>query len=400
MNNSISSENTKKIAYIIPRFFPFKGGAEENFHALSTRTFLEGYDVTVITTDVKFRNETLQKEEIVDGVKVVRNKAWNSSLYAGFYPGLFSYLWNNEFEIIHTSGVGFFWREFCLIIKKLKSRKIKFVNTPHGPFMSLNDSSGFRGIARFFGTKILRIYLNWLYDYFIEVNPKQKVWLNNLYKIPEKKIVLIPNGIPQDYIEEKIFEHSKDEKVVITYMNRMEWYKGIQDVIKAIARLTDKRNKFEKEFVFYVMGKAGGYTKVLKSLVENYQLENYVKFIFHPSDEERDRIFYEESQINILPSKWEATGITLIEAMAKGNVIITTKNNEAADILIDEGKNGYVYEYGNVEILKGILRKIISEHDLRQKMRERSLEKSKNFTWESVYPKYLELLRSILNEQV
>lgn len=384
-----------KVAYIIPRFYPFKGGAEENTHAMATRTALAGYDVTVITTDVKFRNEELPKEEIIDGIKVVRMHAWTDALYAGFYPGLLPYLFKNDFDIIHTSGLGFFFREFCLIFEKITSRKTKFINTPHGPFMSSGDDSNGRGIIRSVGTFILKIYSNWLYDYFIEVNPKQKQWMKELYRIPEEKIVLVPNGINESYIESEIFEHKKSDKVVITYMNRMEWYKGIQDVIRAIAKLVDKRSGFEGDFVFYVMGKAGGYTEKLKSLVDKYDLHEYVKFIFHPSDEERDRIFFEESQINILPSRWEATGITLIESMAKGNVIITTTANEAADILIKEGQNGFVYEYGNIDILKGILRKLLSEYELRQRMRKKSLEMSKNFTWESVIPSYLDLIKKL-----
>ena len=393
MEDSVKEKT--KIAYVIPRFYPFKGGAEENMHALATRTFIQGYDVTVVTTNVKFRNEDLKKEEIIDGVRVIRQNAWIKNLYAGFYPSLLPFLLKNHFDIIHTSGVGFFWREFCLIIKKITSPKTKFITTPHGPFMSLGDKGGFRGIVRVIGTFFLKLYLNWLYDFFIEVNPKQKHWMQDLYRIPEEKIVLVPNGINLNYVEEKIVEHSQEEKVVITYMNRMEWYKGIQDVIKAIHKLLERSNNINTNFSFYIMGKAGGYTEKLKEMVGKYKLEDHIKFIFHPSDEERDRIFYEESQINILPSKWEATGITLIEAMAKGNVIITTSANEAADILIPENKNGFIYEYGDFDTLKGILRKLLNDYDGRQRMRKRSLELAKNFTWESVFPKYIELIKKL-----
>lgn len=384
-----------KIAYIIPRFFPFKGGAEENIHAVSTRTALEGHDVTVLTTNVKFRNENLLKEEIVDGVRVIRHWALSKALYAGFYPALFFHLLRNRYDIIHTSGIGFFWREFCLILTKLRFPKTKFITTPHGPFMALGDTKGFRGFARAFGTWILKGYLNWLYDRVVAVNPKQHVWLTQLYNFNEDKIVVIPNGINEDYIEKRLIEHTPEEKVVITYMNRMEWYKGIQDVIRALDKLIDKRSKIEDNFVFYVMGKAGSYTEKLKELVEKLELENYVKFIFHPSDDERDRIFYEESQINILPSKWEATGITLIEAMAKGNIIITTTGNEASDILIEEGVNGFIYEFGDVEALKGILKNLLTNYELRQEMRKKNLELARKFTWDAVLPRYIELIKEL-----
>src|SRR5690606_3523343 len=117
--------------------------------------------------------------------------------------------------------------------------------------------------------------------------------------------------------------------------------------------------------------------------------------IFHPSDDERDRIFYEESQINILPSKWEATGITLIEAMAKGNIIITTTGNEASDILIEEGVNGFIYDFGDVEALKGILKNLLTNYELRQEMRKKNLELARKFTWDAVLPRYIELIKEL-----
>lgn len=383
-----------KIGYVIPRFFPFKGGAEENFHALSTRAYLKGFDVSVVTTDVKFRTEKLEKNEVIDGVKVFRNHAINTSLYSGFYPEFLPFILRTQFDIIHTSGVGFFWREFCLILKKLFSNKTKFICTPHGPFMSLNDSTGIRKYIRILGTLILRLYLNWLYDYFIEVTPKQKDWMFEKYRINESKIVLVPNGINEDYIEKEVIEHLKNEKVVITYMNRMEWYKGIQDVLKAIQDIISSKIS-TPPFVFYIMGKAGNYTEKLKDIVSKNDLDEYVKFIFHPSDEERDRIFYKESQINILPSKWEATGITLIEAMAKGNIIITTTGNEACDIIIKEGENGFIYDFGDTEKLQNILTDLLKNHQKREIMRKKSLNYSKEFTWEKVVPQYFDLLKKL-----
>jgi glycosyltransferase involved in cell wall biosynthesis len=387
-----------KIAYIIPRFYPFKGGAEENIFALASRAVQKGHDVTVLTTSTKFRNENLERVQVYEGIKIVRFWSLNKALYAGFYPELLIHLIGNNYDIIHSSGIGFFWREFCLIIERITSRKTKFITTPHGPFMALGDTEGLRGAVRKYGTIILRAYLNRLYDYFIAINSKQYEWMEALYKINKEKIIVIPNGINSDYIEKEIVQHTPEDKVVITYLNRIEWYKGIQDVVKAIARLLDPRSTTSKNFVFYIMGKSGGYTQKLKELITELEVEEYVKFILHPTDEERDRIFLEESQINILPSKWEGTGITLIEAMAKGNVIITTTGNEAADILIKNGSNGFIYEFGDIDRLKDILKKLINDSALRQEMRKENLKLSHNFTWESVVPDYFKLLDKLLNK--
>lgn len=394
-----STDKKISIAYVIQRFHPFKGGAEQNTYALASRMAKQGHHVTVVTTNVKFRNETLPNTENYNGMKIVRNWSLNEQLYAGFYPGLLPYLLNNKFDVIHASGIGFFWREVCLLIKKIFSRKTKFIVTPHGPFMAINNKDGIRGFAKKSYTFVLRMFIPWLYDVVIAVNPKQVEWMTKEYGINPNKIFILPNGIDLNYIEETLHEHTPSDKVVITYLNRHEWYKGIHNVIEAIKNIKERaltKNRFE----FWIMGRAGNYTPRLTELVDNYELEDNVKFIFSPTDEERDRIFYEESEINILPSNWEATGITLVEAMAKGNVLITTNQNEAAEIIIKQGENGYIYDYTDIEKLTEILAELLNNYELTQKIRKNNIEAAKDFTWEAIFPEYLSLVESISNKKI
>jgi len=393
------SNNKIKVGYVIQRFHPFKGGAEQNMYALATRMAKQGNDVTVVTTNVRFRSEKLPKSEVHNGIKIVRNWALNEQLYAGFYPGLLPYLLKNQFDVIHSSGIGFLWREVSLIIKKLVSRKTKFVVTPHGPFMAVNNTEGFRGFAKKAYTFVLRLFIPWLYDVVIAINPKQIEWMTKEYGISPNKIFVLPNGIDASYLEEAIHEHTPEEKTVITYLNRHEWYKGIHNVIEAIHNIKE-RNLTDKRFEFWIMGRAGNYTPKLTEMVDEYNLQDYVKFVFSPSDEERDRIFYEESQINILPSNWEATGITLVEAMAKGNILITTFQNEVAEIIIKQGENGYIYNYTDIEKLTEILSDLINDFELRQEIRRNNIVAAKDFTWEAIFPEYLSLVESLASKGI
>lgn len=390
-------EKKIKVGYVIQRFHPFKGGAEQNMYALATRMAKQGHEVTVVTTNVKFRNETLPSTEIHKGMKIVRNWSLNEQLYAGFYPGLLPYLLKNQFDVIHASGIGFLWREWCLIIKKIFSRKTRFIVTPHGPFMAVNNTEGFRGFAKKFYTFFLRLFIPWLYDVVIAVNPKQVEWMTKEYGINPNKIFILPNGIDVDYLEQELHEHTREEKIIITYLNRHEWYKGIHNVIEAIHNIEDNKLT-DKKFEFWIMGRAGNYTPKLTEMVDEYNLQDYIKFVFSPSDEERDRIFYEESQINILPSNWEATGITLVEAMAKGNILITTYQNEAAEIIIKQGENGYIYNYTDIDKLTEILTELINDYELRQQIRRNNIEAAKDFTWEAIFPEYLSLVESLSNK--
>jgi glycosyltransferase involved in cell wall biosynthesis len=382
-----------KIAYIIPRFHPFKGGAEINFESLAIRAAKDGHDVVVLTTNEKFRSEILQKKEQYKGVKIIRmNALITHPLYLGFYPELFWHLRKNHYDVIHTSGIGFLWREICLRLNKKKDTY--YVCTPHGPFMALGDTKGIRGLAKKYYTLELRRFIGKLYDVFIQVNPKQSEWMSEEYKIPKEKIVLIPNGIDKKYIEQKLFLEKFKRKPIITYIGRLANYKGIHFVLEAIYKI--KKSKQDvPPFEFWILGRSQGeYTEFLKNLIKKYNIEKDVKIIFSPTDQQRDEILYKHSHINILPSKWEATGIVLLEAMAKGNAIISTKQNEMHDTLIQEGINGFSYNYNDINKLKKILIQLLKDTTLRKSIAQKNLKFVQNFTWEASYEKYKRLILS------
>jgi len=389
-----------KIAYIAPRFIPFQGGGEKNIYSIALRMAKLGHDVTVYTANIKYyKSEPLPPyRETIEGMKIIRNWALNESLYAGFYPSLFPLLLLNKYDLIHTSGIGFIWREFCLIIKRILSPNTGFIVTPHGPFMALNDTTGVRGFVKKYYTKVLKIILPKIYDRVIEVNPKQDSWISSEYNISKDKIRLVPNGIDESYIESKIIEHDPEEQVVITYLNRWEKYKGIQEVITALSIIRDKKllkNNYKLP-LFYVMGRPGNYKDELYKLVEDLKLEENVKFIISPTDSIKDEIFYKQSQINVLTSQYEGYGITLTEAMAKGNVVITTYGNEGADLFLIPGVTGYMYNYLDIEKLSEIIALLINDPTLRKKIREENIRFIKKLTWESVFPKYLDIVNELI----
>lgn len=383
-----------KIAYIIPRFHPFKGGAEINIESLATRAAKDGLDVTILTTNTKFRDEKLSRYEEYKGVKIIRMSAINKALYAGFYPALLSHLKKNEYDVIHTSGIGFIWREYVLRVTKKLHPTTKYICTPHGPFMALESGNGVKMFIKKTYTKQLRKFLNKLYDSIIQVNPTQEEWLLNEYGIPKNKVVLIPNGIEPNYIEKELFTNKFYEKTIITYIGRLAHYKGAHRVLEALAKIHKKIPTLD--FEFWIMGRSqGDYTEFLQKQIANFELTQKVKIIFSPTDEQRDDALTKYSQVHILPSKWEATGIVLIEAMAKGNAIVTTYQNEAHEMLIEQGVNGYVYSYDDEASLVKILTELLADSSLRKKMAQKNLEKAKAFSWDSSYNIYKQLIEDL-----
>jgi glycosyltransferase involved in cell wall biosynthesis len=101
----------------------------------------------------------------------------------------------------------------------------------------------------------------------------------------------------------------------------------------------------------------------------------------------------------VLPSEWEATGIVLLEAMAKGNVIITSDGNEAARMVVEHRANGFIYKYGDVQSLAYALSQVVNDPKLRAKMIDLNIQKAKEFTWEAIFPKYLSVVEKTLKSK-
>ena len=183
-----------KICYLIPNFYPFKGGAENNCLALAENMVKLGHDVTVLTSTKDIFDKSF---EIYNGIKIFRFPKKNNQYYLGFYPGLFKKLMSLKVNVIHVHGLGFIWQDFCLIFKKIfSSKKVVFINTPHGPFMA-NDTYSFgQKLLKGIFTGFMKLYLNKIYKIVLKVNPEQNKWIEKL-GISKNKIQLLENGIKQ-----------------------------------------------------------------------------------------------------------------------------------------------------------------------------------------------------------
>ena len=78
--------------------------------------------------------------------------------------------------------------------------------------------------------------------------------------------------------------------------------------------------------------------------------------------------------------------------MASGLPIVASRVKGFEEI-VEENLNGLFAEYNNPEEFAVAIEKLIKSPDLREKMSQKSLEKSKLFSWETISRQYLELYK-------
>lgn len=377
----------KRVTIIAPYFYPYKGGAENYSMRLAENLVKDGYEVDALTSTFN----GFVSWELFKGIKIKRFRTIIDQYYLRIYPGLFLNLLFTKSDFYHVQGFGFIWQDFCLIIKRFFGlRKKKFINTPHGPFMARRDYAGLSLIAKRIFTFIQKLYLNWLYDQVIAVNPLQAKWINKEYGISLNKIKTLPIGIDDSHFTSISTDIVQRElrcrySTVITFLGRFHEYKGVMNLLEAIREVKEEI----PGILLVLMGKDAGALKKMKQFVKKYDLEKYVTILEEPTDNKRDQVL-ELSEIFVFPSQWEAYGIAMLEAMAHKNAVISTMT-EGGLHFIENGENGILYKYGKVEDLQKAINKLLIDNKLRKKMIDLNYKKAKSLRWEKLWEDYREI---------
>jgi len=378
-----------KIGFLLSSFYPATGGREVITFNLARELVKRGHRIHVFTSLKK----GLPKEETVAGIHIHRTKTlFQYKYYLEFNPGWLKNVLKYRLDILHVQSFGFIMADIALLLEK-SLHGTKVINTPHGPFMALEKYPFWQEILRKAYTA-LEFPVNRLYDAVIQVNPEQWRWM---VKAGAKynRIRLVPNSIPKEIFSKTspkpfIEKYGFKGKMVISYIGRIQKYKGLDQVITVLPAITKKHNNV----VFLIMGNDAGDAKRLLDLAEKKGVSKNVMFTGPVNDKEKVQGL-SASEIFVLPSEWEAFGIGLLEAMARGNALISTKT-EGGKFVVEEGVNGYLYDYKDTETLKKHLLKLIKEKKTRNLIIKNNLEKAKGYSTEKITDKLENVYKGLL----
>ena len=144
----------------------------------------------------------------------------------------------------------------------------------------------------------------------------------------------------------------------------------------------------------YVSVGDGDERKNLLKLRKELVLENNVELIFKSIEQEKLGLL-EQSDVFVMPSviykkSVEGFGITFIEAASYGKPSIGGIFGGEADAILD-GETGYLCDGNDLNALYETLLKTLN-NDQFKKLGANALEFSKNFSWDKIVKKYIELI--------
>lgn len=205
-------------------------------------------------------------------------------------------------------------------------------------------------------------------DILIAVSEDTRDTLIKNYNIPQKKIIVIPNGADTDTF--KRIDKIKKIESSILFVGRLEKRKGIEFLIKTIP-LVKKRIP---DIKLFVIGK-GKLKEKLEKIVKQSNLKDNVIFLGFVSDKDIPK-WYNCCRLTIVPSVFEGFGITIIESLACGTPVIGT-NAEGIRRIINN-KN-WLVEYKNYNDLANKIVAFFKNKDLNY-----SFPSLKKYNWSRI----------------
>lgn len=173
------------------------------------------------------------------------------------------------------------------------------------------------------------------------------------------------------------------------YVGRLLDYKGIEDLIKAIAI----RQRGGRQTHLNIVGKgAESYEGYLKQLVQSLKL-GYIHFHGRISNLEV-RQWMARSTALVVPSRREAYGLVALEGMAIGTPLIASNVGGLAEIVPKDC--ALTFEAGNIRQLAIALAGVMDNRALQKSLSVNGYQNALRFEWNQLAPKYLMLMSSVL----
>ena len=217
---------------------------------------------------------------------------------------------------------------------------------------------------------------------YVETNIMKK----NLEKMGFNNIYIMPNCKNLQILREDELIYTSEEPLKLCTFSRVMREKGIEEIIKAVTEINQKHSR--DIFHLDIYGQIDEeYQNDFERLKKTFP--NYIRYCGSvPYNKSTDTL--KKYYALVFPTNFYTEGIpgTIIDAYASGIPVISSKWENFTD-LIEDGKVGYGYQFGNYNDLINLLLHIANNPNELNSMKVNCIKKAKEFSSEKVIANFL-----------
>jgi glycosyltransferase involved in cell wall biosynthesis len=289
---------------------------------------------------------------------------------------LFHVLWFRKFLLL----------EGVLLTAYFKLLGKKVVFTAHNVDQQARD--GRSGTLR---NRLALVFLYRVLDQILVHTPQMKAELTRRFGVPAGKVDIVPLGINDVIPVAEVTRREArrelglraDERVLLFFGN-IAPYKGVEDVLRALATLVREGDRFTLVLGGAVKDKGcQAYWEELESLIERHQLRDYVRKEVRWIPDREVGFFFKAADVAVLPYRRVYQSGVVALSYAQGVPVIAS---DAGSLMGDvvEGKTGFVFRSGDVEDLARTIRKFFASdlfHDLEARSEKIRAYGAEAYSW-------------------
>ncbi|WP_298182019.1 glycosyltransferase family 4 protein [Saccharomonospora sp.] len=340
------------------------GGLARHVHALARHLVHAGHEVVVLCrhaagTDAETHPTT---DEVVDGVRLIRVAedpmhvtferdlvAWTLAMgHAMIRAGIRLFrTWRPD--VVHAHD----WLVTHAAIALAESAQVPLVGTIHAT--EAGRHSGWLSHPLNQQIHSAEWWLANRVDALITCSEAMRREVVHLFEVPNEDITVIHNGIEEQswcVADEQVAHaratHSPDSTPLLLYFGRLEWEKGVQDLLDALPEIR-RRHPGTR----LVVAGTGRHRDELVAQTARLSLDDAVDFVGHLSDAGLRAVLSAADAV-VLPSRYEPFGIVALEAAAAQAPLVASTAGGLGELVIN-GETGLSFAPGDVD---GIVRTV------------------------------------------
>lgn len=369
---------SKKVAIFSTNYYPSVGGVEKVVRGLACHLAQSGYSVDVITCDMRGS----PSYECKDGVEIYRIPSWDLFGCGYVCPNIFSKqmraivdLLNKDCSYIITN-TRFYPLSFIGWVLS-RWHTIPLIHLEHGSRHTVSDNFWVSFIGKCYDHSIGSLLVRSAKMNF-GVSAAAVEFLRH---IGARKAKIMHNGIdilPFERVR-PLDSMKKPGCVVITYIGRLIYAKGVHDLLSIVPKLKGNAQLF-------IVG-TGPYMKDLEIYTSQLQGNNVI--FVGAKDPEDIPVILKSSDIFVNPSYSEGLPTSVLEACAAGCAVVATDVGGTNEIIHD-GSTGFLVHPGDRQELTEKINLLIENKALRETLgRNAKAYIMDNFSWDQIIGQWM-----------
>jgi glycosyltransferase involved in cell wall biosynthesis len=232
-------------------------------------------------------------------------------------------------------------------------------------------------------------------DHIVTVSCYSKNEIIQALGSPESKITVIPCGVSDDFSPHSASESQEAAKALgieipfLLYVGNLKPHKNVAALLRAFAQL---RKDGTLRHSLLIVGDDARWKRSVVDECLRLGIRDCTIFVPYVSRSLLPRV-YAAADLLVMPSTVEGFGLPVLEAMACGTPVVTSRTASLPEVA---GDAALYFDPASPEELAAQIERILQSTELRTSLRDKGMQRAKQFTWRQSARRHIDLYKQFL----